>query len=135
MTLFIVLDTNILLLASEGKFNLTIEIERLVPQKHEIVFLSTCLKELDYLIEKPKMVRKVQFARKLLETIRVIDYESNENLTFDDKILQFAIDKGHCVVATNDIELKNRLIVHKIPVLFIRSKKHLELIGTIQNQL
>ena len=134
MTLLIVLDTNILLLVSEGKFNLTTEVERLVPQKHEMVYLSACLTELDYLARKPRMIRKVQFARKLLETVRIIDYDPNDEITIDEKILRYALEnRTHCMVVTNDIELKNLLLNNKIPVLFIRSKNHLELVGTIQN--
>ena len=61
MTLYVVLDTNILLLASDGKFNVTSEIERIVPQKHEVVYLSACMKELEYIAEKPKLYRKILF--------------------------------------------------------------------------
>lgn len=126
------LDTNILILTSEGKFNLSSEIERLIPQKHELIYLSACLKELEYLAEKPKMARKIRFAKKLLETLRVVEYNSIDDLTIDDKIVQYAIEnKSHCVIATNDNELKNNLLEQNIPVIFIRSRNHLELIGTL----
>jgi rRNA-processing protein FCF1 len=132
LTLFIVLDTNILLLASEGKFNITSEIERIVPQKHEVVFLSTCLKELEYLAERPKMSRKILFAKKMLESLQIVDFDVSDEITVDDKIVQYAIEnKSQCVVVTNDLELKNRLLEQNIAVIFIRSKTHLELIGTL----
>ena len=132
MTLYIVLDTNILLLASEGKFNVTSEIERLVPQKHEIVFLSACLKELEFLAEKPKMSRKILFARKLLEPLQIVEFDITDDITIDDKILQYAIEnKSQCVIVTNDNELKKRLLEHNIAVIFIRSKSHLELVGKL----
>jgi rRNA-processing protein FCF1 len=127
-----VLDTNILLLASEGKFNITSEIERIVPQKHEVVFLSTCLKELEYLAERPKMSRKILFAKKMLESLQIVDFDVSDEITVDDKIVQYAIEnKSQCVVVTNDLELKNRLLEQNIAVIFIRSKTHLELIGTL----
>ena len=126
MTLSIVLDTNILLLASEGKFNITSEIERLVPQKHEIVFLSACLKELEFLAEKPKMSRKILFAKKLLESLQIVEFDLTDDITIDDKIIQYAIEnKSQCVIVTNDNELKKRLLEHNIAVIFIRSKSHL----------
>ncbi|MBK5114400.1 MAG: hypothetical protein KGD59_15275 [Candidatus Heimdallarchaeota archaeon] len=132
MTLFIVLDTNILLLASEGKFNITSEIERIVPQKHEVVFLSACLKELEYLTERPKMSRKILFAKKMLKSLQIVDFDVSDDITVDDKIVQYAIEnKSQCVVVTNDFELKNRLLEQNIAVIFIRSKTHLELIGTL----
>ena len=97
MTLSIVLDTNILLLASEGKFNISSEIERLVPQKHEIVFLSACLKELEFLAEKPKMSRKILFAKKLLESLQIVEFDLTDDITIDDKIIQYAIEnKSQC---------------------------------------
>lgn len=132
MTLYVVLDTNILLLASEGKFNVTREIERIVPQKHEVVFLSACLKELEFLAERPKMSRKILFAKKLLESLKIIEFELTDDIPIDDKIVQFAIEnKSQCVIATNDNELKKRLLEHSIAVIFIRSKSHLELVGTL----
>ncbi|NHJ33679.1 MAG: ribonuclease VapC [Asgard group archaeon] len=132
MTLYIVLDTNILLLASEGKINITSEIERIIMQKHEVVFLSACLKELEYLAERPKMSRKIRFARKMLETLQIIDFDVSDDITIDDKIVQYAIEnKSQCVVVTNDLELKNRLLEQSIAVIFIRSKTHFELVGTL----
>jgi len=132
LTLYIVLDTNILLLASEGKFNVTSEIERLVPQKHEIIFLSACLKELEFLAEKPKMSRKILFAKKLLESLQIVEFDLTDDITIDDKILHYAIEnKSQCVIVTNDNELKKRLLEHSIAVIFIRSKSHLELVGIL----
>ncbi|NHJ32571.1 MAG: hypothetical protein FK732_06895 [Asgard group archaeon] len=132
MTLYVVLDTNILFLASEGKFNLTKEIERIIPQKHELVFLSACMKELDFLAKKPKMSQKILFARKLLETLRIVEFDLDEDLTIDDKIVRYALEnKSQCVIATNDNELKKRLLEQNIAVIFIRSKSHLELIGAL----
>ena len=132
MTLYVVLDTNILLLASEGKFNVTREIERIVPQKHEVVYLSACLKELEFLAEKPKMVRKILFAKKLLESLKIIEFDLTDDIPIDDKIVQFAIkNKSQCVIVTNDNELKKRLLEHSIAVIFIRSKSHFELVGTL----
>lgn len=132
MTLYIVLDTNILLLASDGKFNLTREIERIVPQKHEVIFLSACLKELEFLAEKPKMSRKILFARKLLESLQIVEFDLTDDITIDDKIVQYAIEnKSQCVIVTNDNELKKRLLEHSIAVIFIRSKSYLELVGTL----
>ncbi len=132
MTLYVVLDTNILLLASEGKFNVTREIERIVPQKHEVVFLSACLKELEFLAERPKMSRKILFAKKLLESLKIIEFDLTDDIPIDDKIVQFAIkNKSQCVIVTNDNELKKLLLEQSIAVIFIRSKSHFELVGTL----
>lgn len=132
LTLYIVLDTNILLLASEGKFNITKEIERIVPQKHEVVFLSACLKELEFLAEKPKMSRKILFARKLLESLQIVEFDLTDDITIDDKIVEYALEnRSQCVIVTNDIELKKRLLEQNIAVIFIRKRNHFELVGTL----
>ncbi|MHA1171402.1 MAG: type II toxin-antitoxin system VapC family toxin [Candidatus Heimdallarchaeota archaeon] len=132
LTLYVVLDTNILLLASEGRFNVTREIERIVPQKHEIVYLSACLRELEHLAEKPKMSRKILFAKKFLESLQIAEFDLPDDITIDEKIVQYAIkNKSQCVIVTNDNELKKRLLEHSIAVIFIRSKSHLELVGTL----
>jgi len=129
----VLLDTNIPLLLSKNTFHLSSEIERLIPQKHSIIFLSASMKELDYLSERNnKLSREISFARALVEKFELIVYDP-ENIKFvDDKIVQFAIEnKQNCVVVTNDNELKKKLIKNEIPIIFIRKKKYLELIGKI----
>lgn len=133
MTLQVVLDTNIIIFASEGKFNLTTEIERLIPQKHDIVFLSTCLNEFDYLIDKqPKMKKHKKFAMKLLETTKLIDFDPVEIKTTDEKIIHFAkLHVPNCIIVTNDNHLKKLLREENIPVIFVKTTNHLELLGNI----
>jgi rRNA-processing protein FCF1 len=90
------------------------------------------LKELEYVAEKPKMSRKVLFAKKMLETLQVIDFDIEEDIPVDDKIIHYAIEnKSNCIIATNDNELKKRLLKLDIAVIFIRSKDHLELVGAL----
>lgn len=127
------LDTNIPLLLSKNIFLLSSEIERLIPQKHSIIFLSASMKELDYLGRRNyKLSREVSFARALIEKYEIIEFDP-ENIKFvDDKIVQFAIEnKQKCVVVTNDNELKKKLNKKEIPVIFIRKKRYLELIGKV----
>ncbi len=132
MSLEIVLDTNILLLATDSKFNLSSEIVRIVPQKHEIVVLSACLDELELLSNKPKLARQILFAKKLIETLNLVFYNPKDIKNTDDKIIQYAIEnKDKCVVVTNDIGLRRILREHNLPIIFVRSKKHLELEGVL----
>ncbi|NHJ38561.1 MAG: hypothetical protein FK731_00915 [Asgard group archaeon] len=133
MILQIVIDTNIVIFTSEGKFNLSREIERLIPQKHEIILLSTCLKEFEYLInKKPKMKKHKRFAKKLLKTIKLVDYDPMEIKTTDEKIIHYAkLKYPECIVVTNDSKLKKLLRDENIPVIFVRTINHLELLGNI----
>ncbi|MHA1156097.1 MAG: type II toxin-antitoxin system VapC family toxin [Candidatus Heimdallarchaeota archaeon] len=133
MELQIVLDTNIPILIMESKFNLQSELERLVPQKHTIVFLSCCIDELNLIAKKtPKLAKQTAFALKYLERFQIIEYNPKNIRFVDDRIIQYAIENNpFCVVVTNDKELRLKLRKKEIPVIFIRTKSHLELFGSI----
>jgi rRNA-processing protein FCF1 len=132
LSLQIIIDSNILLLAAEGLFNLHLEIERLVPQKHRLVFLSSCEDELELVAEKSsKLARKAQLAKEICSHLEIINYPKENHEFVDDKILEYALNNQPCVVATNDNELKQKLRKNKIAVIFVKTKNHLELLGSI----
>lgn len=133
MTILILLDTNIPILASEGRFNLEEEIKRLIPQTHSLVFLSASVRELARIEKKgKKLARAVYFARKMLEKMEIIDFNPPNTRLVDEIIVQFAKEKHpYCVVTTNDLSLKNKLRKLGIPVIFVRTLGHLELEGEI----
>ncbi len=134
MSFEIILDTNILIFISEGKFNIHSEIERLIPQKHEIAVLSACLKELEFIAKKkPKLNRHKKFIHKLISTLKLIDFDPEDISKTDNKIISYAeIHKDSVIVVTNDIELKNLLRNKNLPVIFVRTYNHLELIGFVK---
>ncbi|HUT82806.1 MAG TPA: hypothetical protein VMZ29_16540 [Candidatus Bathyarchaeia archaeon] len=134
MTVEVILDTNILIFISEGKFNLQREIERILPQKHEIVILSACLKEMEYLTKKqPKMVQHKKFIEKLIPTLKLIDFNPENIIETDKKIIAYAEKhKDTTIVVTNDIKLKNLLRDLNLPVIFVRTYNHLELVGFVK---
>ncbi|NHJ48846.1 MAG: hypothetical protein FK733_13765 [Asgard group archaeon] len=132
MTIQVILDTNIIIFLSKGQFNLQAEIERLILQKHEIVILSTCMNEFDYLIMKePKMLKHQKFAQKLLTTIKLIEFDPVDIKNTDMKIIEYAkLNSPNCVVVTHDRRLKKRLVTEGIPVIYYKSQSHLDLIGS-----
>jgi rRNA-processing protein FCF1 len=134
MTIQVVLDTNIIIFASEGNFNLSTEIERIIPQKHDLIFLSTCMNEFNFLTNKePKMKRHKRFATKLLKTIELVEYNPSDIKTVDKKIIQYAkLNTPNCVVVTNDNHLKKLLREENIPVIFVKTYNHLELLGNLE---
>ncbi len=132
MTLQVIIDSNILLLAAEGCFNLHSEIERLVPQKHRLIFLSSCQDELELVAKKSaKLASRVKLAKEIGSKLEIINYENESQRFVDDKILDYAISNQPCVVATNDNKLKKKVRKQLIPVIFVKTKSHLELLGTI----
>lgn len=128
-----VLDTNIPILLAKGLFHLDSEIVRILPQKHKIVFLSACMKELDYLAQRnPKLVREVSFAKQLITKYEILDYDPTEIRTTDSKIVEFALEnKNNSIIVTNDNGLRKRLRKNNLPVIFIKTHGHLELVGNI----
>ncbi|MHA1126608.1 MAG: type II toxin-antitoxin system VapC family toxin [Candidatus Heimdallarchaeota archaeon] len=132
MTLQIIIDSNILLLTAEGRFNLHAEIERLVPQKHRLIFLISCVEELDLVAKKSrKLASRVRLAKEITTKLEIIDDENKSQKFVDDKILEYASANQPCVVVTNDKELKMKVRKQQIPVIFVKTKSHLELLGTI----
>ena len=132
MTLQIIIDSNILLLTAEGQFNLHAEIERLVPQKHRLIFLASCVEELDLVAKKSrKLASSVKLAKEIGSKLEIIDDNNTSQKFVDDKILEYAIANQPCVVATNDKELKRKVRKQQIPVIFVKTKSHLELLGTV----
>ena len=134
MTIKVILDTNIPLLLAKKNFHLETEIERLIPQNHSLIFLTASIKELEFLEKKKKKKsREIALAKLIAEKFQIIEFNP-ENIKFaDDKILQFAKNnKPDSVLVTNDKELKKKAQDSGVPVIFIRSKSHLELIGTIK---
>ena len=117
----------------DSNFNLESEIVRLVPQKHTIVFLSCCIDELNLIAKKtPKLAKQSSFALKFVSRFQIIDFNPKNIRHVDDKIVQYAIESNpYCIVATNDRELRHKLRKNEIPVIFIRTRSHLELFGTI----
>jgi hypothetical protein len=131
----VLLDTNIPLLLYDGGFNLQSELKRLLPQDHQLVFLSASERELQYIASRGrKLARKVSFAKKFLETITVVEYDPPEIETVDEIIINYAVDeKNTCIIVTNDKDLRRRSRKKKIPVIFIRTRRHLVLDGSLEN--
>jgi len=101
------------------QFNLNLddEIERLLGDVSSSTYVpSSVVQELRGLDS--------QAALDLSEKYRKVEVEKKG----DDGVLE-AAEKLNGLIVTNDKELKKRALRKKIPVAFLRSKSHLELIG------
>ncbi|CAB3289226.1 protein of unknown function [Methanocaldococcus lauensis] len=49
----------------------------------------------------------------------------------DEAILKYALQNKNVIVATNDKELKEKLIENNIPVMVVRQKKYFEVFGML----
>jgi len=130
--LIVVLDTSILMLAAEHRIDLFGEISRLIPMAHKCVILTSVYNELNNMINsksgKEKLLARV--ALKIAGNCEVVNFEDNK--IADDSILEFAKGNvGKVIVATNDAELRRKLRMLSIPVIYVRGFNHLEMDGEV----
>jgi rRNA-processing protein FCF1 len=126
----VILDANFLFIPSQFNVDIFEELENLLNQRFEPILLSSTQEELEGLAksESPKTQKQALLALKLAEKCRYAIVKKGLNETYDDVILRVASEWNY-LVATNDIELKKRLRVRKIPVIFLRQKRHLAMDG------
>ncbi len=111
----VVLDTNGLLMPFQFSLNLDDEIQRLVGDARVYV-PSSVIDELKGLDEKASL--------ELAKKYREIEVEKSG----DEGVLE-AAKKLDGMIVTNDKELKKRAVKERIPIAYLRSKTHLEMIG------
>lgn len=127
-----ILDSNFLFIPSQFNVDIFKELENLISQRLDPVLLSPTRMELLKIVEKgsPKMRQQASLALKLAEKCRMVNVEQCFEETHDDVIVRVAKD-WRCPVATNDRELRKRLRIISVPVIYLRQKSHLEVEGDI----
>ena len=127
-----ILDSNFLFIPSQFHVDIFKELENLLSQRFDPVLLSPTHMELLKIAEKgsPKTRQQASLALKLAEKCRMINVEQSFKETSDDVIVRVAKD-WRCPVATNDRELRKRLRIISVPVIYLRQKSHLEVEGDI----
>ena len=125
----IILDTNFLLIPYQFKLDIFKEIDRILHFDYSLFILDKTLDELNNIVEKQKGKDKdaAKFALKLLEAKKIKKIMSNAK-NADDSIVDVA-SQEKVIVATQDKVLKQRLEEAGIPIIIMRQKKKLELIG------
>jgi len=127
----IVPDTNFLIYVFKHKINFDYEIERALNAKFEIVILSPIKEELEKLLKNGDLKGKEKLAVNLA-LAKIKNYKLiNCSGYADDAILNYAKENSNVIVATNDKELKEKLIENNIPVMVVRQKKYFEIFGMI----
>lgn len=117
----IILDTNFLVAPFQLSIALFEEIDKKYPQ-NELYVLDKVLQEAKS-IEGGKYKDLVE---KLIEKKNIEILETKGKGKVDDLLVEAP---DHYVIATNDKELKERLLDHNKEVLIIRSKNHLEVLN------
>ena len=119
----ILLDTNFLMLSAQFKVDIFSEIERICNFNYKLYVLDKTIEELKNIIEtqkgKHKDAAKVALQLLKLKKVNVIKTSSKKNT--DDIILEYG-KKDH-LVATQDKDLKRKLINQGCSVIILKQKK------------
>jgi len=117
--MIVLLDTNFLTIPSKFHIDIFSEIEDIV-LKPEFTTIEQVIDEL----KKIRGKKAGKLALELVKKFKVkIVYEEGKT---DDALIKYALEKK-AVIATNDKELRKKCIGKKIPVIFMRKKKILEM--------
>ncbi|NJD99012.1 nucleotide-binding protein [Thermococcus sp. CX2] len=127
-------DTNFLLVPGQFGVDIISELNRVLDVKFRIVIPNVVLQELDVIERKSrgKDLMAIRMAKKLAERFETVDIGRFGERPIDDQIFDFALNNERVVVCTNDKGLKKRLRARGIPVVYLRSKKILELEGMLE---
>jgi len=119
----VLLDTNMLLVPHLNKVDIFAEINRLVPERHEVVVPDNVLHELGEAawIGEDRVAANVGI--KLLEKNGIRRLSSQGYV--DDFLVEYA-DQYEAIVATNDKELKRRLRDAGAQIITLKGKKALQ---------
>jgi rRNA-processing protein FCF1 len=128
----VILDSNFLFIPSQFHVDVFKELASVLTQRFDPILLSPTRTELLRMSEKgsPKIRQQASLALKLAERCCLINVEQGLEETHDDVIVRVA-ENWKCPVATNDKELRKRLRIIRMPVIYLRQKSHLEVEGNI----
>jgi rRNA-processing protein FCF1 len=133
LALAVILDTNILMVPAQFGVDVFSEAERVLERNLDFVVLRDVVDELERKFADASRTESPMFriALDLIKRCRIVEPEEHDHDdSVDDVILKYALASDG-VIATNDRELKERALSQRTPVLFLRGKKQLQLMGYI----
>ena len=123
----IILDTNFLLIPIQFKIDIFSELDRICDFNYKLLIFEQSIYELKNIIEKQSRKHKkaAEFALKLIG-LKNIEIIKSDEKDVDSLILE-NLDKD-IIIATQDIELRKKLLKKRVSVIMLRQKKYLQLI-------
>ncbi len=127
-------DTNFLLVPGQFGVDVFSELHRILDVRFKIAVPNVVLQELEVIERKSRGrdLLAIRMAKKLAERFEKVDVGEFGKKPIDDQIFEFATGKERVIVCTNDKGLKKRLRERGVPVVYLRSKKILELEGMLE---
>ena len=126
----ILLDTNFLLIPFQFKVDIFSEIERICNFNYEIYVLDKTIDELNNIIDKQKGKNKeaAKVALLLLKIKKIKIIKTGSPGRTDDIIVDYASKEGY-IIATQDKDLKRRLVNQSRTVIILKQKKILSIVN------
>ena len=131
MPVTVVIDTNFLVIPAQFSVDIFAETERVIERRVEFVVLTSVLREIEMMAQDSTKVgeqRTFRLAMEFAKKCKIVEYESEEDLSVDDQILAYA-SSINGVLATNDRKLREKARNQGVSVLRLRGKKTLSLEG------
>ena len=126
----ILLDTNFLLIPYQFKVDIFTQIGRIMHFQYKIFVLDKSVEELRKVIKEQKGKNRdaAKVALKLIAIKNIAILKTQGNKKTDDAIIESSSENNY-IVATQDKDLKRRLINHGMEVIVLRQKKILALVN------
>jgi len=119
----IILDTNFLTIPYQFNVDIFEEIDRIMEEDYELITLDKVVEELKRM-KKGKDAVAARIGLELIKKKNIKVIKTNEKKV-DNAIVKLA--NKDTIVATNDKVLRERIKNKNVKVLYLRSKKHLEM--------
>lgn len=126
----IILDTNFLMIPYQFKVDIFAEIERIADFSYNLYVVDKTIEELNKIIKEQKGKNKeaAKFALKMISTKKIKVIKTKSDKIADDEIVCLSKEDPSMIIATQDKDLKRRLINHRIDLIILRQKSTLVIV-------
>lgn len=127
MPLPIIVDTNFLLIPAKFGIDIFLETEQLLEKRVELIVLKSVVNEIRMNLDD----KGFKIAAELVKRCTIKEVENSmQRLSVDEQLLEYSASVNG-ILATNDRDLRVKARSRGIPVIFLRSKKRIDLDGTV----
>lgn len=119
----IVLDTNFVTIPFQFGVDIYEEIARIIDEQYELIFPKICIKELNKLKNGKASLELMK-----MKGVKFVEIPLAKSV--DESILNYA-KENNAIVATQDSELKKKVLKNSLPIITLRKKQYLIKIGGV----
>lgn len=127
-----ILDTNFLLIPGQFQVDIFEEIDRILDRDYRLCTVKPVISELQKLSKSRGEEGKAAKIALTLMDRHTIETLETQNKIADASIVEAARETENPVIATNDKGLKKQFEERSIPLIYLRTKDHLEMKGDVR---